>query len=341
MSKPSDSEAITDLVTGQLSPLAAWRLRCRIARSPELARELSEAQALFDDLQTLRMVRPTCFAPGWSAANSAGRDARPTVWNLEGQMKTRAVFVATAILSLALVTGGYAAMRYRYGFDTLRVGHAGSWKAIHTFRGEVRFADTHGEYCGSFGTDGGADDQMVTATVVVNGYTFTLRGAGKHQLYAQDAFLGTAELVPETPQEREVWREKHDRENGIVERLHISYGARDGYGQCVGFFDVVPNNISWKLRGDNVQVRFYNVATGKQVYQGTALAVDDAVRAEQKRVLPPGIYRATVALDVPVVPKFEWSIGQGAIQAREMGQEIIPLADGTRLRAEIVRLPAK
>ena len=53
----ADAQAMTELASGRLAPLAALRLRARMARSPELAREFAETKALFTDLRKLRSER--------------------------------------------------------------------------------------------------------------------------------------------------------------------------------------------------------------------------------------------------------------------------------------------
>lgn len=341
----SDAEiqAITDLVTGQLSPLASWRLRRRIAASPVLARELKEIEALHADLRLLQTEEVTQRPPVWGSTSATAHTVKSSsFWILGGiAMNRRVVVAATAALCLLCVTGGYAAVHYLYKpFHDMDAGNGLVWHADHHFRGEVKFYDVNGTYQGSNGTDG-EDNAPVSATVTVSGQSFPVFGAGRHAIEDKSGkLLGTVELVPETKEEREAWRQKHNREMGIEQQLHISYGAKDGYGQCIGFFGDEPNRITWKLSGTNVRVLFFDQSTGKQVYSGKAGPVDDAIRAEQKQSLSPESYAATVAEQVPSEPYFSWTTPDGK-QHTFMTFRSYPMAlpDGTKLRVEIVPEP--
>lgn len=168
---------MTELASGRLAPLAALRLRARMARSPELAREFAETKALFTDLRELRSERPSRFAPDWLTADTeTGHplkgNASPTVWNLGGfAMNRRAVIAATATLSLLCVTGGYAAVRYLYSFDNLDAGHGRVWSADRHFTGQVKFTDADGVSRGSYG------GSATPGSVTMNGKTFPKEAA--------------------------------------------------------------------------------------------------------------------------------------------------------------------
>jgi hypothetical protein len=220
-------------------------------------------------------------------------------------------------------------------------GNGLTWRADHNFRGEVKFYDAKGNYKGSHGTDG-VENAPVLAKVTISGETYTVSGAGRHDIRdSRNRLLGTVELVPETSEEREALRKRHDREMGIEKRLPMSHGARDGYGQCLGFFGDGPGRVTWKLSGSDVRVLFFDEASGKQVYSGTALPIDDAIRAEMKQTLSPEAYAATVAQGpVPNVPYFMWITPDGKSHYFMTFRSFpITLPDGTKLRAEIVPKP--
>lgn len=348
---PSDAEVdtITDLVAGQLSPFAAWRLRRRIQASPTLARELREAEALQADLRSLQRENVTRPAPEWETGTGTAYrfSPQPTVWTFgRVSMNRRTVLAATAAACLLCITGGYAAVRHLYDpFLDLDAGNRVTWRVKeHNFRGEVRFYSPAGESQGSVGSDGFADSPPV-ATVEVAGEPFVVSGAGRHELRsgATGKTVGTVELVPETTAQREAWRRSHDREMGTEQRLHMSYGARDGYGQCVGYFGDSPNRVTWKLSGSNVRVLFFDQTSGKQVYSGTAFPVNDVIRAEMKQALSPEAYTATVAPGpVPGDPHFSWVTPDGKRhEFMTFRSYPLTLPDGTKLRAEIVPILQK
>lgn len=358
MPKSPDNDAITDLLTGQLSPLAAWRLRRRIARSPELKRELAETQSLIADLQAFRSERPLRFPPDWSRAGSADMPARKTF-----AMNKPAVFAATAALCLLLVTGGSAAVRYLFPpLSGLDAGNGATWSADLDFRGEAKFRDAKGVDRGTVSFDGGStsvefDPQgsptgtpktmvrtnPVSAQIKIGSETFPVSGAGRHELRTPSGvLLGTVELVPQSKGGREAWRKKYDAQNGIVEKLHCSYGARDGFGRAIGYFGDGDKRVTWEVWGENVTVQFFSVATGNRVYQAQSFPVDDAVRAEQKRELSPEIYAATVADTLPPAPTFTYRRGSEPARTAKMGEVItVQIPDGTVLRVRLVTVDSR
>lgn len=342
---PSDAErqAITDLVAGQLSPFAAWRLRRKIATSPVLSRELAEYEALYADLRSLQTEDVTRTAPKWENASIPTQHSKSSAFWTFGRitMNRRTVLAATISLCLLCVSGGYAAVRYLYDpFTGMDTGDRTTWKVKeHNFRGQVKFFSAKGEFKGSVGSDGFVGSPVV-ATVDVGTETFVVAGEGRHELRSKTSgkIVGSVELVAETQAERNAFWKRHDHEMGIEQRLHMSYGAKDGYGQCIGYFGDEPNRVTWKLSGSNVRVLFFDEITGKQVYSGTAGPLNDAIRAEMKQTLSPESYAATVSpIPVPSDPRFSWITPDGK-QHDFMTFRSYPmtLPDGTKLLVQIV-----
>ncbi len=110
----------------------------------------------------------------------------------------------------------------------------------------------------------------------------------------------------------------------------MNYGERDGYGQAVGYFGDRPNRVTWKLWGENVVVRFYDINTGKQVYEGRGI--------KRGRHYPCRAEARTLSGSLPDKPTFTWTIGDGGVaRSRKMGEDIrFVLGNGIQPRAEIV-----
>ena len=219
----------------------------------------------------------------------------------------------------------------------MNAGNGLVWHANHAFSGQVKFYSPDGVYRGSNGTDG-KEGAPVTATVVVSGQSFSVTGAGRHPLLdPSGALLGTVELVPETEAQRAAWRVEHDKQNGIEQPLRMSYGAIDGYGQCIGFFGDGASRIDWKLSGSNVRVLFVDTQTGRQVYSARTVTVNDAIRADLKQSLSPEAYAATVAATVPSEPTFTWKAQDGKEHSwKESGSDPLKLSNGINLRVKLV-----
>ncbi|MBC8139455.1 MAG: hypothetical protein H8F28_26555 [Fibrella sp.] len=258
-------------------------------------------------------------------------------------MNRRAVLATTASLCLLCVTGGYAAVRHLYNpFADLDAGNRTTWSIKeNNFRGQVRFYSEKGTFQGSVASDGYIGSPVV-ATVKVGEEIFVVSGVGRHTLRSKTTgkIAGSVELVAESGAEREALWQRHDRENGIEQRLSINHGAKGGYGKCVGFFGDAPNRLTWELAGSNVRVLFFDSKTGKQVYSGTAGPVNDTIRAELKQTLSPESYAASVANHVPSDPRFSWQTPDGKWRAFMTFRSFpMTLPDGTELRVELAPGP--
>lgn len=327
---------ITELATGDLNVLEAWRVRRHLARCPECANDFEQVTALFADLRALPVPEPVRPAPVWPISTTRAAAAAPT-WNLGGfVMKRRTVLAATAFV-FASLTGAVAARQFFFDpFQNFgdRAGHV--WGATGDFRGQVKLFSVNNEPLGSYGSDDGEMPGTPTARVTVDGETYTVRGVGRHAISGTGGrLLGYAELVPETVEERTRGWEEHDKQLGIEERLHTSYGSDDGYGKAFGFIGEKVNRLEWKLSGI-AEARFRKADNGHVVMRGMALNVSPEIRKQLRSELPPAMYQNAVANEVPKVPHFAWT--QNGITQRYVGFGTVNLTlhDGTHLSVEIV-----
>lgn len=303
-------EQLTHLAAGELSGWASWRLRRHIAHCLDCAREWDEIQQLQRALATLPFPAPSQSTPHWPSPVPP----ESSTWTWKGfAMKHRTALVASVALTLCSVSGVFAARYFKYiPFRDIWAGKNTVWTATPHFRGEVRFYTPELVSAGSVSSEEGTvlsgGMTKPTADLEVNGTPYTLTGAGRQPIKSSTGeLLGYAELIPQTKTERAIWRNQHDRENGIEEPLHLNYGSQGGYGIASGFFGDGKNRLSWRFHGVGT-IRFYHANTGRQAYQVQAFPVDDDIRTEYRKTMNEEEYAMTVADTLPKEPTVEWTV---------------------------------
>jgi hypothetical protein len=319
---------------------AAARLQRHLARCPQCAAEMAETRALWAELRALAAVPVDHPAPLWPSFDTVLGPARPQArtFAIGGlTMKKRTVAI-TCALTVFSVSGAALAERYLAyrPFQDSPDGRGNLWGTTGHFRGEVKTYRPDGSYIGSLGMDD-SDRPGISAEVTVNGETFPLSGAGRHPLTDENGkLLGFADLVPETPAERQVQWRAYEHRGGIEERLLISYGATDGHGTAVGFFGDEPNRLTWRMDGVG-EVRFYRADNGHFVYYSDASAVDPSQVDNLRRSLGSAA-ETSVNAHPPATPTFRWTVGDRTSTSSGYDRPFtIALANGIKLRVEIVR----
>jgi len=269
-----------DLATGQLSPLAAWRLRRRIAADPDLSREWEDIRQLRQDLrylvreqQALQPARPV--APQSSVP----------IYRLGGiTMKRRTVLAATAA-SLLLMTGAFAAHRWldtSAAFSFTDANHR-NW-TIHTgIAGKIHFIDAQGQDSPSELVSEGGFPASDTVRLACNtkGIDVTLHGYGRHAIRSANGdLIGYLEVSPLSTDDQQRLREQGEKSQKGIGAMYTQpevftssndigeSGMNTSPGLAAGFYQ--HPGVSWKVLG-YAQVTAVCLVDGRQNrQQGTA-----------------------------------------------------------------------
>ena len=304
-----------DLATGQLGPLAAWRLRRHIARDPALAREFAEIRQLHDDLQML---------VGEKKQLAARRPISPMTWTIGGlTMKRRVVLAAAAALTCATVTGAVAARHFLdmtpHAAFTDSQGRL--WDIRTNLPGTIRLFNTEGRQIGQMTTDGGSPRGSDIVLVSCAGQQDqTLHGYGKHLLRSRTgAILGSLNVSPLSAQDKQQQAASGMAARNGLEALYREpntftanapgSGGKGGVTGAVGLTagHLTDRGISWKLIGYAMVTADY--LTGEkpehQEGRGSALPSADSVpfpaRGEFARLM-------SLAPPLGAAPQLYWQI---------------------------------
>jgi hypothetical protein len=316
--KPNNSEPqrdklrqqIVHLAAGELGPLDAWRLRRRIARDPELAREWGEVKALWKDMKLLRTATPHVIRPDRPALLVAA----PTL-TLGGITMKRRTVIAAFVTVLFAVTGAVAARQWMNFGPSAAIGDRQGrlWHLSGNFRGKVTIYDAAGKMAGRYRNDSG-DPETGVLKVDVAGTHAELPGSGKYPILNKDGvLLGTLELSTLSDQDRsEMLAAADDAERELVARYNAGPGfplASDGSSGLTSMPGVVigydqSRGLSWKMLGyGSVTARYLHPHLSQQAGQSAPFT------PEQLRDMPP--------------------------QAREYTQRLVSLAPPTNAEPEI------
>lgn len=197
-----------DLVTGQLGPLAAWRLRRRIARDPALAREFTEIQQMQADLRSL--ARQNSSRPAQSPA---------TTWTIGGLTMKRRAVLAASLLTIFAITGGAVASRYwsKPAADascTMRGWDIDSWYFHGQFRGNATVVSPKGNYVNKLPLNGSSSSASIRVIYSMNKREVAqadLSGMGKHSIRDRSGnLLGSIILSPLTDEDVKMIKKAED-----------------------------------------------------------------------------------------------------------------------------------
>lgn len=325
-----NDEPITALAAGELSPLAAWRLRRHLAGCAQCRTRHEQTRQIWTGL------RGMASAPVPKSLQGRVRGQWPPLPLKKGMdpMKRRMALLTCALL-LVGITAAMAARVLTYhpsgGF-----GHAGQmWSYTTNLKGRMTVLDAQGRKIGQFTNDGAfmtdaAGPNTAWVKLTAAGQERVLRGPGRHEVKdAKGALLGyvvfsdvsEAEMYrgmgwPRAPRdfaEAAQWAEAEDpAAGGGASGVTTSVTGVRGFDRALG--------VSWKMRGyGTVKATRPN---GEPVAEGRT----QPVTPEMQALLPPGFVP-----DPAGPPQWTLTVQGKTVQETGYGRHVLQGGDGKPL----------